>query len=122
MLDRVLPENVRYPADYGFVPSTEGADGEPLDAMVAAYEPVFPGCVLKARIVGALEMAEGGETEYTIFAVPEGDAHFDDIKTLEGMPERTCARSSNSSPPSSGWKGTRTWRSRAGTASKRPTI
>lgn len=88
MLDRVLPGNVRYPVDYGFVPSTEGADGEPLDAMVAAYEPVFPGCVLKARIVGALEMSEGGETEYNVFAVPEGDARFDDIETLEDMPEQ----------------------------------
>src|SRR5215207_3330682 len=63
--DRVLPGNIRYPADYGFVPSTESADGEPLDAMVAAYDPVFPGCVLKARILGALEMDEGGRQSTT---------------------------------------------------------
>jgi inorganic pyrophosphatase len=61
MRDRVLPGNVRFPADYGFVPSTESADGEPLDAMVAAYDPVFPGCVIRARVVGALEMDEGGD-------------------------------------------------------------
>ena len=86
--DRVLPGNIRYPADYGFVPSTESADGEPLDAMVAAYDPVFPGCVLKARILGALEMDEGGETEYNIFAVPNDDPRFEDIKSLEDMPEQ----------------------------------
>ncbi|MDQ3913295.1 MAG: inorganic diphosphatase [Actinomycetota bacterium] len=86
--DRVLPGNIRYPADYGFVPSTESADGEPLDVMVAAYDPVFPGCVLKARILGALEMDEGGETEYNIFAVPDDDPRFEDIRSLEDMPEQ----------------------------------
>ncbi len=88
MLDRVLPGNIRYPGDYGFVPSTEGADGEPLDAMVAAYDPVFSGCVLRVRTVGALEMAEGGEVEYTIFGVPDNDSRFDDIQSLEDMPEQ----------------------------------
>jgi inorganic pyrophosphatase len=56
--------------------------------MVAAYDPVFPGCVLKARVVGALEMDEGGETEYNIFAVPNDDPRFDDIEGLEDMPEQ----------------------------------
>lgn len=88
MRDRVLPGNIRFPADYGFVPSTESADGEPLDAMVAAYDPVFPGCVIRARVVGALEMDEGGETEYNIFAVPDDDPRFNDIEALEDMPEQ----------------------------------
>jgi inorganic pyrophosphatase len=88
MRDRVLPGNVRFPADYGFVPSTESADGEPLDAMVAAYDPVFPGCVIRVRVVGALEMDEGGETEYNIFAVPDDDPRFNDIEALEDMPEQ----------------------------------
>ena len=88
MRDRVLPGNIRFPADYGFVPSTESADGEPLDIMVAAYDPVFPGCVVRARIVGALEMDEAGEREYNIFAVPNDDPRFDDIKELDDMPEQ----------------------------------
>ena len=86
--DRVLPGNIRYPADYGFVPSTEGADGEPLDIIVAAYDSVFPGCVVQARVVGALEMTEAGESEYNIFAVPSGDPRVDDITNLEDMPEQ----------------------------------
>jgi inorganic pyrophosphatase len=86
--DRVLPGNVRYPADYGFVPSTVSTDGEPLDIMVAAYDPVFPGCVLQARVIGALEMEGEGGTESNIFAVPDDDPRFDDIETLEDMPEQ----------------------------------
>src|SRR5215204_6521657 len=118
--DRVLPGNVRFPADYGFLPSTESADGEPLDAMVAAYDPVFPGCVLKARVVGALEMDEGGETEYNIFAVPNDDPRFDDIEGWRICPNRTCARSSSSSLLSSGSKGMRGRRSGAGVGRRKP--
>lgn len=88
MRDRVLPGNVRYPADYGFIPSTEGADGEPLDAIVAAHDPVFPGCVVKVRIIGALEMYEGGEVEHNVFGLPSDDPRFDDIETLDDMPEQ----------------------------------
>ena len=88
MRDRVLPGNIRFPADYGFVPSTESADGEPLDIMVAAHDAVFPGCVVKARVIGALEMTEDGEPEYNIFALPNDDPRFDDIKSLEDMPEQ----------------------------------
>ncbi len=86
--DRVLPGNVRFPADYGFIPSTESADGEPLDIMVAAHDPVFPGCVVKARVIGALEMIEDGEQEYNIFAVPNDDPRFDDIRSLDDMPDQ----------------------------------
>jgi inorganic pyrophosphatase len=87
MRDRVLPGNVRFPADYGFVPSTESADGEPLDAMVAAYDPVFPGCVIRARVVGALEMDEGGDGVQHL-PVPDDDPRFNDIEALEDMPEQ----------------------------------
>jgi len=86
--DRVLPGNIRYPADYGFLPSTESADGEPLDVMVAAHDPVFPGCMLKARVLGALEMKEAGETEYNIFAVPNDDPRFEDVSSLVDIPEQ----------------------------------
>lgn len=40
--DRVTPGAVRYPTDYGFVPSTVAEDGDPLDILVAAYDPAFP--------------------------------------------------------------------------------
>ncbi len=38
--DRVLPGAVRYPTDYGFVPSTLTDRDDPLDIVVAAYD--FP--------------------------------------------------------------------------------
>ena len=56
VLDRTLHSSVHYPTDYGFVPRTRGADGEPLDAMVMVDQSTFPGCLVEARIVGVLSI------------------------------------------------------------------
>ena len=85
--DRVLPGSVRYPADYGFIPSTLTEDGEPLDVMVAAYDPAFPGCVLRVRPVGALEVTDQSGPDLTILAVPDDDPRFAGIKKLDDLPD-----------------------------------
>ena len=86
MLDRVLPGSLRYPADYGFIPSTETERGDALDVFVAAYDAVFPGCVVRVRPVGALETSDSKGHEYNIFAVPVGDPRFADIVSLDDLP------------------------------------
>lgn len=86
MLDRVLPGSLRYPADYGFVPSTETERGDALDVFVAAYDAVFPGCVVRVRPVGALETSDSKGHEFNIFAVPVDDPRFADIASLEDLP------------------------------------
>lgn len=89
MRDRVLPGNVRYPTDYGFIPSTEAEDGEPLDVMVAAHDPVFPGCVLRVRPVGVLDVADQNGRDLTILAVPDDDPRFADIDELDDLPDQS---------------------------------
>jgi inorganic pyrophosphatase len=54
-LKGVLPEGSSFPYDYGYVPSTKGGDGDPLDILVLMDAGAFPGCVIKARIIGAIE-------------------------------------------------------------------
>ena len=53
-LNGVLPEGTSFPYDFGFVPSTKGEDGDPLDVLLLLDEPAFPGCVLTARLIGAI--------------------------------------------------------------------
>ena len=50
-LKKVLPTGMAFPYDFGFVPSTEADDGDPIDVLVLMDEPAFPGCVLKCRVI-----------------------------------------------------------------------
>ncbi|GEP12723.1 inorganic diphosphatase [Methylobacterium gnaphalii] len=60
----VLPEGTSFPYDFGMIPSTKGADGDPLDILVVMDAPVFPGCVLEAHLLGVIE-AEQREPDGT---------------------------------------------------------
>jgi inorganic pyrophosphatase len=57
-LSKVLPEGMVFPYDFGFVPSTKGDDGDPVDVLVLMDEPTFPGCLLECRLVGVLEAGQ----------------------------------------------------------------
>jgi len=54
-LGGVLPAGAVFPFDFGFVPSTLGEDGDPLDVLLLLDESVPPGCLVKARLIGAIE-------------------------------------------------------------------
>ncbi|WP_298961802.1 inorganic diphosphatase [uncultured Methylobacterium sp.] len=60
----VLPEGMSFPYDFGLIPSTTGADGDPLDILLLLDAPAFPGCVLEVRLVGVIE-AEQREADGT---------------------------------------------------------
>jgi inorganic pyrophosphatase len=81
-LDRVLYSSVHYPTDYGFIPDTLAADGDPLDALVIVNEPTFPGCVHHARPIGMLDMRDDKGEDAKILAVPLGDPRFGGVQAL----------------------------------------
>lgn len=54
VLDKVLPSGTVFPYDFGFIPGTEGGDGDPLDVVVFVDAPTFAGCVNRARLVGVI--------------------------------------------------------------------
>lgn len=54
-LGGVLPEGMSFPYDFGFVPSTLGGDGDPLDVLILLDAPAVVGCVITARLIGVIE-------------------------------------------------------------------
>src|SRR4051812_4910200 len=50
-LKKVLPEGMSFPCDFGFVPSTRGGDGDPVDALVLMDEPGTTGCLVSCRLI-----------------------------------------------------------------------
>lgn len=53
-LHAMLPLGTSFPYAFGFVPSTLGEDGDPLDVMVFVDEQVPPGVVVPCRLVGVI--------------------------------------------------------------------
>jgi len=51
----ILPEGSVFPYDFGFIPSTVGEDGDPLDVLVFLDESVSVGCLVSARLIGVIE-------------------------------------------------------------------
>ncbi len=54
-LAAVMPEGSVFPYDFGFIPSTLGEDGDPLDVLVLLDESVSTGCLIAARLIGVIE-------------------------------------------------------------------
>ena len=63
-LSGVLPLGASFPFDFGYIPSTKGEDGDPLDVLILMDEPAFPGCLVPAKLIGVIEaqQIEHGET------------------------------------------------------------
>src|SRR5437868_992811 len=65
MLGGLLPEGMMFPFDFGFIPSTLGEDGDPLDILVLLDAPAHVGCLIEVRIIGIIqaEQTEDGKKE-----------------------------------------------------------
>jgi inorganic pyrophosphatase len=84
-LDRRLFTATAYPADYGFVPDTLSDDGDPLDALVLVADPTFPGCVVRARVLGVFFMRDEAGLDAKLICVLEHDPQWDDAHDIEDI-------------------------------------
>ena len=89
-LSKVLPHGAVFPFDFGFVPSTLGDDGDPLDVLVLMQESAFPGCKVACRLLGVIEaeQTEGGETERNdrLIAVAKHSQDHAEVRSLKQLP------------------------------------
>ena len=87
VLDRTLYSAVHFHTDYGFVPGTRGPDGDPIDVLVLVEESVFPGCLVRVRLLGVLTITKsGGAPERKLLAVPVGEPRFAQYEDVGDVP------------------------------------
>jgi inorganic pyrophosphatase len=91
-LKKVLPAGMAFPYDFGFVPSTRGGDGDPLDVLVLMDEPAFAGCKLTCRVVGVIEgeQSDGKHKERNdrVVAVENANHSYARVKHIDDLGKR----------------------------------
>src|SRR6185503_4596069 len=85
-LDRVIYSSFHYPVNYGFIPQTYGDDKDPLDILVITSLPVQPLCLMKAKVVGVMQMIDSGDADDKIIAVAANDPGVNHYNNMEELP------------------------------------
>src|SRR5688572_18061189 len=89
VLKGVLPAGAVFPFDFGFVPSTRAADGDPVDVLVLMDAPAFVGCIVPSRLIGAIqaEQTEDGKTDRNdrLLAVAANSITHKSIRNLDDV-------------------------------------
>jgi inorganic pyrophosphatase len=93
-VDRIVNTPMFYPCNYGFVPNTLHADGDPTDVLVLCDFPLAPGVVIRCRPVGVLKMEDDGGMDDKLIAVPveKVDPFQAGIQELTDIAEKTRER------------------------------
>src|SRR6059058_2389232 len=86
----LLPEGMSFPYDFGFLPSTLGEDGDPLDVLLLMDEPAFTGCLVRSRLIGVIaakQTERDGKKQRNdrLIAVPIKARLYGDCKNLTDL-------------------------------------
>jgi inorganic pyrophosphatase len=91
-LSKPLFTGLTYPYDWGFIPSTEAQDGDPLDVLVVHDAGTYPGLLLRCKPIGVLEVLQTSkgkkERNDRVFAVPDRSPFEGDLQDVRRLPKR----------------------------------
>ena len=89
-LKKVLPAGMVFPYDFGFLPRTLAPDGDPIDVLLLMDEPAYPGCAVRARLIGVIEGEQlDGKKKVRndrLVAVAEANHQYANIRKLGDLP------------------------------------
>ncbi|KAB0582068.1 inorganic diphosphatase [Ideonella dechloratans] len=69
-VDRFMGTAMHYPCNYGFIPQTLAADGDPVDVLVITPFPLVAGSVVTCRAIGMLNMTDEAGGDAKLLALP----------------------------------------------------
>lgn len=86
-VDRFMPTAMHYPCNYGFIPNTLSEDGDPADALVITPFPLQPGCLIRVRALGVLNMTDEAGADAKLLCLPTEKicSQFGHIKCLDDI-------------------------------------
>src|ERR1700677_3668776 len=91
-LKKVLPAGMVFPYDFGFLPQTLASDGDPIDVLLLMDEPAFPGCAVRARLIGVIEGVQlDGKDKIRndrLVAVAEANHMYANVRKLRDLPSK----------------------------------
>lgn len=92
-MKKILPSGMVFPYDFGFIPKTKGADGDPLDVIVISEFQSFPGVIMKCRIIGGIkaEQSKAKNSDKLVrndrfLAIPKCSNIFQNVGRMEDLP------------------------------------
>ena len=87
-VDRFLHTAMFYPGNYGFVPHTLSADGDPIDELLVGQSPLVPGAVVRVRPIGALVMEDeaGGDEKLICVPVDKLSPFYANVREIGDLP------------------------------------
>jgi inorganic pyrophosphatase len=90
-VDRFLYTPMRYPGNYGFIPHTLAADGDPIDVLVCNTRAIVPGAVMNCRPVGVLLMEDDAGGDEKVIAVPSAriTKRYEKVHSIDQLPQIT---------------------------------
>ncbi len=86
IVDRILFSAVHYPANYGFIPRTYCDDGDPLDVLVLCEEQIQPLAIMRAKVIGVMNMRDDKGQDDKIIAVHADDPTYADYGDVSEIP------------------------------------
>ena len=87
ILDRILYTSTHSPANYGFIPHTLAADGDPLDVLVLCSESLLPLSLVRVYPIGVITMEDNGSEDEKIIAIPFTDPNYNSYKNISDLPK-----------------------------------
>src|SRR3954447_8621151 len=89
-LAMVLPEGMTFPFDFGFIPSTAGEDGDPVDVLLLMDQPTFCGCLVPSRLIGVIQAEQterDGEKMRNdrLLGIPLESRRFREVKSIDDL-------------------------------------
>ncbi|HEY4846880.1 MAG TPA: inorganic diphosphatase [Methylocella sp.] len=94
-VSRALPLGLVFPYDWGFIPGTEGEDGDPIDALAVHDGGTYPGVILPCRPLGVVDLvqkdAKGPIENPRLILMPIWHDRMGELEKAADLPARVKA-------------------------------